>query len=317
MNQEGAYKMYNDFDKKITNALYDIAAVSPSKNIGKAAIEIVSKKDRKVQLLKQKNLIRTIVISVCFILTISLGGITVFSEQIMESIRNIFMLEKKGDSYNITEKTASSYITSMNIGGIDVSQFSKEELEKKLEFDPFIPEKIGSYNKNRATVGITLVGLASDLLALDMDKVQAGLKDDDKFKDLEKYKAIKYLSVNFSPSGLLNQNEPRIILSMQKSINEEGQIPREKIDNFNYKGVNCSYAKYMKPDYQENLQGEDATKQPNGIIEFKKIIFKLDNVYYSVGYLNSCIEENLDYSKFDYEVVKQSVEDYIEQYLMR
>ncbi len=307
--------MQEDFEKNITDVLTGMAAVNPSKDIGEAAIERSMKKKETGAGMKNKISKGILAMSVC-VFVMAFGGVMVFSEDarnnVSSMVQSIFTLEKQGTSYEVVQKDAAAEMDWWNLGGIPAEQFGKEELTDRLGFEPFAPEKTSSYSKIHASVGVHLLGPASELNALDRNEVLQSIKDDTSFRSLEKYEASRFFTTLFSTGGKMT-DDAKMILHMSKAANKDEGKTIEKIGEFSYKGVECTYIDDIRPDYQRTQEGgwtyDDNTKPPKGIIRLKHIAFDIDGVHYSASYM-----KGLDLDKFDDKEVKQFVEEYIDAY---
>ena len=315
--------MNDNFDEKLTEFLKSRAFVSPEKNITEAAIEEVRKVKRKEGTKGMGFSVRVAATAICFVV-ITFSGMIAFSEDVRSAasniIQTIFALDKEGDSYKIVEKDPAEQMTILNVGGIPIKEFDRDQLVNLFGFEPFVPEKLSEYKKIGADACMKLLGKSSDLLQLSNDDFMEMLKNYPKDERLKGFDTSTFFSMIFSKNGENSDNCSLFIHAAKPLEKPTGYdfLPEEKVSEFIYRGVKCELIAQVRTDYQSahdrQFSYDDVTKQPKGIVKVKNIHFALDGINYKAGYLSN---DASDSTAFDYNETKKFVENFIDEYKFR
>lgn len=313
--------MNDNFDKKLYGLLNSRANVSPEKNITEAAIVEASRKIERNGKVKNMRLsVRIASIAVCSVV-IAFTGMMAFSEDLRNDasniIQTIFTLDKEGDSYKIVERNPAEEMTALNFGGIPIEEFDRNELIDKLGFEPLSLEKVGEYQKVSADLGMGLYGKSSDQMQLSNDDLTTMLRNYPNDERFQRFIKQAYFSMMFSKSGGFSDDYTLFIRmgkTLKKPFSDDSTFV-EKISQFTYKGVECSYNAKVSADYQRIFDRQfiydDKTKQPKGVIKSKHIEFDIDGLSFVAGYIKAGV---IDLSAFDYDVTQKFVKDFIDAY---
>lgn len=271
-------------------------SIEPSKDIFEEAWKNKDNNVKKISIIKTTRTVA--VIATCFII-FSFSAIIAFSstgktlaDEAYKKVRTIFIVEKVGDEYKVVEKLEDAEQNYWNIGGVEITNANKEELENKIGFKFYLPEKVSEdFINGHSSIGMTVYGIKIKDSEAFRDKFYKAITDDTAFQQLNKFKKERFVSAEYCNTygGVfylyMSNNKERLDYKGDKVIKE-----------LDIENVKCRIVEKMSAEYPIINDGkwvsDDVTQKPKKINKLNYVIWNYNGVNYSVTTLG-----NFEYDK--------------------
>lgn len=186
-------------DKVIKSAVDDsIFNIKASRDIFNEAWNNKEKEMGKKKYFSIKNIRKEVLVPVCCVL-FAIVGVFTFSPgaraAAQEALKTIFLLDKSG---NIVEKSEDEAVDDVTVGGFEITDKNKNEIEGKFGFEFNFPERVGNFSITEIAgypVSPSAIMTVKDLKYKDeensLDKFRKAVGDDKIFNELSKEYKIK------------------------------------------------------------------------------------------------------------------------------
>ena len=283
----------------IDDSIFDIKA---SRDIFNEAWNNKEKEMEKKKYFSIKNIRKAVLVPICCSL-FAIVGVFSFSPgaraAAQEALKTIFLLDKSG---NIIERSEDEAVDDVTVGGFEITDKNKNEIEGKFGFEFDFPEEVGNFSITEIAgypVSPVAMMTVKDLKYKDeensLDKFRKAVGDDKIFNELSKeYKIKRNICESYEDS---EKHKFFIYLSKFSEDSETNSVKETTIDN-----IKCRVLEKNKAKYERSENGDDVTKKPISVDKVYYITWDYNGVNYRI-YIGKDSE--------DINVGKQFVEDYI------
>ncbi len=283
----------------IDDSIFDIKA---SRDIFNEAWNNKEKKMEKKKYFSIKNIRKTVLVPICCSL-FAIVGVFTFSAgaraAAQEALKTIFLLDKSG---NIIERSEDEAVDDVTVGGFEITDKNKNEIEGKFGFEFNFPEKVGNFSITEIAgypVSPVAMMTVKDLKYKDeensLDKFRKAVGDDQIFNELSKeYKIIRNICESYEDS---EKHKFFIYLSKFSEHSEMNSVKETTIDN-----IKCRVLEENRAKYERSENGDDVTKKPISVNKIYYMVWDYNGVSYRIY-----IGEN----SADIDVATQFAKDYI------
>ncbi|WP_241395527.1 hypothetical protein [Clostridium beijerinckii] len=214
-------------------------------------------------------------------------------------MKTIFLLDKSG---NIIEKSEDEAVDDVTVGGFEITDKNKNEIEGKFGFEFNFPKKVGNFSITEIAgypVSPVAMMTVKDLKYKDeensLDKFRKAVGDDQIFNELSKdYKIIRNICESYEDS---EKHKFFIYLSKFSEDSEMNSVKETTIDN-----IKCRVLEENRAKYERSENGDDVTKKPISVNKIYYMVWDYNGVSYRIY-----IGEN----SADIDVATQFAKDYI------
>lgn len=214
-------------------------------------------------------------------------------------MKTIFLLDKSG---NIIEKSEDEAVDDVTVGGFEITDKNKNEIEGKFGFQFNFPERVGNFSITKIAgypVSPSAIMTVKDLKYKDeensLDKFRKAVGDDKIFNELSKeYKIKRNICESYEDS---EKHKFFIYLSKFSEDSETNSVKETTIDN-----IKCRVLEKNKAKYERSENGDDVTKKPISVNKIYYMVWDYNGVSYRIY-----IGEN----SADIDVATQFAKDYI------
>lgn len=246
--------------------------------------------------LRIKSIKKILLIAAC-LLAISFGTTLAVSAEVrnmaLDSVKSIFGIEKAGNSYKIVKHPSDMPLDYAH-GGLPVNDANRDEAKRKLGFDFYLPDKVGSDYVNQSdTLGLSVFGISYMDILENQDTFGQALQDDKALNGVDNktgwficgsYSNVtsKYNIYASKIDSTYTQND----ISSNLAYTTEKEIEIQGIKCTQIDITHGTYKKTTKEviddGYMFSSSMDDLTNQPTGINVTSYINWEYNGVSYSL-----------------------------------
>ncbi|MBE6087391.1 MAG: hypothetical protein E7206_04935 [Clostridium beijerinckii] len=288
----------------IDDSIFDIKA---SRDIFNEAWNNKEKEMGKKKYFSIKNIRKEALVPICCAL-FAIVGVFTFSPgaraAAQEALKIIFLLDKSG---NIIERSEDEAVDDVTVGGFEITDKNKNEIEGKFGFEFNFPEKVGNFSITEIAgypVSPVAMMTVKDLKYKDeensLDKFRKAVGDDQIFNELSKdYKIIRNICESYEDS---EKHKFFIYLSKFSEDSEMNSVKETTIDN-----IKCRVLEENRAKYERSENGDDVTKKPISVNKIYYMVWDYNGVSYRIyiGENSANIDVATQFAKDYIKILKQ------------